>query len=95
LELTNVSAFRRAVECIKPGASGSDVAELLAGRPRRQEAIHWLSGKRKPPQWAVDLLRQHWERRDETARAAIAERELSPGRAVNARNLAEYLARRA
>ena len=77
--MSNVSAFKRAVDCIKPGASGSDVAELLAGRPRRQEAIHWLSGKRKPPRWAVDLLRQNWETRDETARADFSRRNGFPG----------------
>jgi hypothetical protein len=93
-DLAEVSAFRRVVERIKPGATGPDTAALLAGKARRQEAVHWLSGRRAPPQWAIDLLRRRWEAIDAETREALAQIKTGPGKRAGAINIKRWRARR-
>ena len=82
---------------LRPGATGKDLVELLDGKAERTLTLHWRSGRRSAPRWALDAL--HAKLRARHAQdLAIVELALSaperPGKQAGARNLAAYLAKR-
>lgn len=92
-----VTAFSRAVEILKPGATGRDIAALLNHRAERTLTLHWKAGRRRPPPWALHLLAAKIRASAEERRSIAEELEAlpeRPGLKAGARNLAEYLARR-
>lgn len=89
-----VTAFGRLVEVLKPGATGTDLVELLDGKAERTRALHWKAGRKMPPAWAIDLLRAKLQRRHESERAIAAEAKPGVGRRANAIHLQRYNARR-
>ena len=95
--MADVPPFRQAVNALKPGASGSQAAALLANRVSREVANHWLAGRRHAPRWALQFLAsQIRERIAELATVAeIAEQTKDrPGKKAGAFNLARWLAQR-
>ena len=95
--MLHATPFSRLVEVLRPGATGRDLVELLDGKANRTTALHWRSGRRGVPQWAIEILRDKLRRRHERERliadhiATLPER---PGLRAGAKNLAAYLARR-
>ena len=52
----DASPFARAIEALRPNGNRREIRALFGNRVG-WSAIHlWLSGARKPPQWAVDCL---------------------------------------
>ena len=90
-DLSDLTAFRRAVEILHPGATGSDLVELLDGRAKRTTALQWQAGRCHAPRWAIETLVQKIRAQAES-RAAIAQELESlpdrPGRKAGSRNLA-------
>lgn len=68
---------------------------LLDGRAPRVSTLHWKAGRYGPPAWAIDLLRDKLQQRHAIERAIADKAKPGPGLKAGARNLAEYLARRA
>lgn len=92
--MAEATPFARIVERIKPGATGRDIVELLDGKVQRTVALNWRSGRRTPPQWAIDRLRQRWHAIALAADADLAQMKTGPGKKAGTRNLLAYLARR-
>jgi hypothetical protein len=92
LDLQAATPFARIVDRIKPGATGRDIVELLDGRVQRTVALNWRSGRRAPPQWAIDRLRQRWQAIEQAAAADLAQLRPGPGLKAGARNLAAWRA---
>ena len=97
LDSKPVTLFRRTVDALHPGATGSQAAALLEHRISRNVACNWLAGRRQAPQWALQLLaRQIQARADElTAIADDARKEKERlGLSAGALNLRKYHATR-
>lgn len=95
--MSDLTAFRRAVDAIEPGATGSKIAALLDHKAKRTTVLQWYAGRWHAPQWALHLLARKI-RADALPRLAIADQLDNlpdrPGKSVGAKNLAAYLARR-
>lgn len=87
--------FARAIEWLKPGATGRDIVNLLDGKANRTTALDWRSGRRAPPQWAIDRLRQRIVACAVDGIDAIGLAEPGVGRQANAIHIRRYNARRA
>lgn len=92
-----LTAFRAAVETLKPGATGSDMVRLLDHRVKRTTALEWKAGRVHAPRWALELLAAKILA-DAVPKIKVA-RQLQemperPGLKAGARNLAVYLANR-
>jgi len=95
--LADFTAFARAVELLKPGASGSDIAAMLDHRVTRFCALNWKAGRANAPRWALHLLAAKARARAEPHLAIASELESLPervGRKAGTRNIMAYNARR-
>jgi hypothetical protein len=91
--LTPATAFSLAVDLLEPGATGRDIVVLLDGRANRTTALHWRSGRRSPPRWAIELLTDKIQSRALEHLAAVdalRHARERPGLKAGARNLAEW-----
>lgn len=89
--------FSQLANILHPGATGKDLVALLDGKANRTTALHWRSGRRGVPQWAIDTLRHKLRQRHEHERSIADQFESIPERSglrAGAKNLAAYLARR-
>lgn len=94
-DLADVAPFKRAVELLKPGASGRDAAALLDNRISREVAQHWLAGRRHTDPWALHALAAMLRNRAILQIEFAAELEAirsRPGKQAGARNLAIWRA---
>jgi len=92
-----LTPFARAIETLKPGATGSDIAALLDHKVSRHCALNWKAGRHPPPAWALALLAQK-VRAQASHRFAIAhdldQMKTGPGRKAETRNIMAYNAKR-
>lgn len=95
--MADVAAFRRAVDAIAPGASGTRIAALLDGKVKRTTAIEWYAGRRHAEPWALHLLARKL-RAQATPQIELADYleqiKDRPGKKAGAINLARWLASR-
>ncbi len=91
--MRDATPFSQVVEILQPGATGRDLVELLDGRAQRTTALHWRSGRRGAPTWAIDLLRHKLRQRLELATAIGAQMKAGPGKKAGTRNIMAYMAR--
>lgn len=78
---------------LRPGATGKDLVELLDGKVERTVALHWRSGRRGTPAWALQLLADKIERdaRERLERAnRLRQTKERPGLKAGALNLRKY-----
>lgn len=87
--------FAELIDILKPGATGSDMVELLDGKAPRTRALDWKAGRYGPPAWAIDLLRTKLRQRHEKESVIAARVMPGPGLKAGAINLARYRARSA
>lgn len=96
-DLADFTAFARAVELLKPGASGSDIAAMLDHKATRFCVLNWKAGRANPPKWALELLAAKIRAQTEAPLAIADELERLPeraGRKAGTRNIMAYNARR-
>ena len=92
--MVQATPFAALIEAVHPGATGRHLVELLDRKAHRTTALDWRSGRRNPPQWAIDTLRAKLMARHERELAIIDGAKAGPTKRAGARNLATYLARR-
>lgn len=86
-----VTPFAAAIEAWRPGATGKDLVELFAGRAERTRALHWRAGRRRPPQWAIDILQARLaDQLQERASALEVAKQAQPAIHVGRINLAKW-----
>jgi hypothetical protein len=80
--------FRRALQSLLGTLHANKIAALLGNRAHRTTVYNWLTGRREPPQWAIDTVRQQLAERAERDLAITRERvERGPTRSESARKL--------
>ena len=95
--MADVTAFRRAVDAISPGASGTAIAALLDNKAKRTTVLQWYAGRRHAEPWALHLLARKIRDRALSQLELAAELDqikTRPGKQAGTRNLLAYLARR-
>ena len=95
--MQTVTPFRRAVDVLQPGATGTQTAALLDNRISRNVACNWLAGRRQAPRWAFLMLASKIRERALPALAIAAELEQTKerlGLGAGPLNLARWKARR-
>ncbi len=96
LDRKPVNDFQAAIEALKPNATGSDAAALLDNRVSRHVCLNWRAGRRRAPQWALQLLarkiRERATHATDLANHLDAQKE-RPGLKAGALNLAKWRAR--
>ena len=71
-ENRRTTAFDRALRALIPLGTQAEILALFHGRAAWSAIRHWRAGRRGPPQWAIDCLRQR--------AALVAVIEAGPGR---------------
>lgn len=54
---TVTGAFGRALSVLIPNATGAELRAFFGNRVTRAAVLHWRDGRRQPPQWARDIVR--------------------------------------
>lgn len=97
LDAKPVTPLAQLANILKPGATGTDLVTMLDDKVERTLALHWRSGRRGTPRWALELLAAKIQARA-SAMQQVAESIRSvpdrPGLSAGAKNLAAWHARR-
>jgi hypothetical protein len=52
------TTFERAIKALAPSGSRREIRALFGNRASWAAIQHWKAGRRDPPQWAIDCLRE-------------------------------------